>query len=70
MEENIFEMKEGLHLEIQSSKASLYASKKVTSTIIINITTTISVTILWQQDSAKVALQCPQNARKEMSART
>lgn len=53
MEESISEMKEDLHLEIQSSKASLYASKTVTSTIIINITTTTSVTILWQQDSAK-----------------
>lgn len=52
MEENISEIKEDLHLEIQSSEDSLYASKKVTTTIVINITTTTSVTILWQQDSA------------------
>lgn len=53
MEENISEIKEDLHLEIQSSEGSLYASKKFTTTIIIDITTTTSITILWQEDLAK-----------------
>ena len=50
MGENISEIKEDMHLDIQSSEDSLYASKKVTNTININITITTSITILWQQD--------------------